>query len=96
MRGDSALISVTGPINLVDRTYNQTVQITPSVSSTLPLAGAVAGGPIGLGVGTAIFLVDKLASNLFDREIVDIITYRYQLTGPWDSPNMKLQTAEQP
>lgn len=96
MRGDSALISVTGPINLMDRTYNQTVQITPSVSSTLPLAGAVAGGPIGLGVGTAIFLVDKLASNLFDREIVDIITYRYQLTGPWDSPNMKLQTAEQP
>ena len=96
MRGDSALVTVTGPINLVERTYNQTVQITPNVASTLPLAGAVAGGPIGLGVGTAIFIVDKLASNLFDKELVDIITYRYQLTGPWDAPEMKLQTAEQP
>lgn len=96
MRGDSALIGVSGPINLLDRTYNQTVQVTPSVSSTLPLAGAVAGGPIGLGVGTAIFLADKLVSNLFDREIVNIITYRYQLTGPWDAPEMKLRTAEQP
>lgn len=96
MRGDSALISVTGPINLLERTYNQTVQVTPSVASSLPLAGAVAGGPIGLGVGTAIFLVDKIASNLFDKELVDIITYRYQLTGPWDAPEMKLRTAEQP
>lgn len=96
MRGDSALVTVTGPINLVERTYNQTVHITPNVASTLPLAGAVAGGPIGLGVGTAIFIVDKLASNLFDKELVDIITYRYQLTGPWDAPEMKLQTAEQP
>ena len=96
MRGDSALVTVTGPINLVERTYNQTVQITPNVASTLPLAGAVAGGPIGLGVGTAIFIADKLASNLFDKELVDIITYRYQLTGPWDAPEMKLQTAEQP
>ncbi len=96
MRGDSALVSVTGPINIIDRTYDQTVQITPSVASTLPLAGAVAGGPIGLGVGTALFIVDKLASNLFGKEIVDIITYRYRLTGPWDAPEMKLRTADEP
>lgn len=96
MRGDSALVSVTGPINLIDRTYDQKVEITPEVSSTLPLAGAVAGGPIGLGVGTAIFLVDKLASNLFGKEIVDFITYRYKLIGPWHAPEMTLITAEQP
>lgn len=96
MRGNSALVSVTGPINIIDRTYDQTVQITPNVASSLPLAGAVAGGPIGLGVGTAIFIVDKLASNLFGKEIVDIITYRYRLTGPWDAPEMKLKTADEP
>lgn len=96
MRGNSALVAVTGPIDLVNRTYDQTVQITPNVASSLPLAGAVAGGPIGLGVGTAIFLADKLASRLFDRELVDIITYRYRLTGPWDAPEMKLRTADEP
>ncbi|HET8808331.1 MAG TPA: YhdP family protein [Methylophaga sp.] len=96
MRGDSASVSVTGPINLIERTYNQTVEITPKVASTLPIAGAVAGGPVGLGVGTAIFLVDKLASNLFGKELVDFITYRYKLTGPWHSPEMTLITTEQP
>ncbi|MDX1573949.1 MAG: AsmA-like C-terminal region-containing protein, partial [Methylophaga sp.] len=96
MRGDSALVTVNGPINLIEKTYDQTVNVTPKVASTLPLAGAVAGGPIGLGVGTAIFLADKLASNLFGKEIVDFITYRYKLTGPWNAPEMTLKTAEQP
>lgn len=96
MRGDSALVTVVGPVDLVERSYNQTVQITPRVASTLPLAGAVAGGPVGLGVGTAIFLVDKIADSLFDREIIDIINYRYQLTGPWDEPEMKLRKADEP
>jgi uncharacterized protein YhdP len=96
LRGDTAVINVTGPVNLVDRSYNQIVQITPKVSSTLPLAGAVAGGPVGLGVGTAIFIADKIAGRLFDRELVDIISYRYNLTGPWDAPEMQLFDAESP
>jgi uncharacterized protein (TIGR02099 family) len=90
MLGDSATIKVMGPIDLINKTYNQTVKITPNVSSTLPLAGAVAGGPVGLGVGTAILLFDKLAGNIFDRDIVNLISYNYQLTGPWDNPNLKI------
>lgn len=90
LRGDSALIEVSGPINLVEESYNQVVKVTPSVSSTLPLAGAVAGGPIGLGVGTAIFLADRIAGKLFNREIVNLISYRYRLTGPWRAPEMTL------
>lgn len=92
MRGDSALIEVAGPVNLVDKTYDQIVKVTPEVSSTLPIAGAVAGGPVGLGVGTAILLVDKIAGTLFDREIVNLISYQYALTGPWDSPKLNVMT----
>jgi uncharacterized protein YhdP len=92
MRGDSALIEVAGPIHLVDKTYDQIVKVTPEVSSTLPIAGAVAGGPVGLGVGTAILLVDKIAGTLFDREIVNLISYQYALTGPWDSPRLNVMT----
>ena len=96
MRADSALIEVSGPINLVEESYNQVVKVTPSVSSTLPLAGAVAGGPVGLGVGTAIFLADRIAGRLFNREIVNLISYRYRLTGPWRAPEMTLtRTSEQ-
>ncbi len=89
----SAVINIQGPVNLVERTYDQTVKITPSVSSTLPLAGAVAGGPVGLGVGTAIMLADRLVGRVFDRDIVDFISYRYRLTGPWNDPEMDLITS---
>lgn len=95
MRADSALVEVSGPINLVEESYNQIVKVTPSVSATLPLAGAVAGGPVGLGVGTAIFLADRIAGKLFNREIVDLISYRYRLTGPWSTPDMTLSRASE-
>lgn len=93
MQGDSALIEVAGPIDLVNKSYDQIVTVTPKVSSTLPLAGAVAGGPVGLGVGTAILLFDKLAGDIFDREIVNLISYRYQLTGPWENPGLNVVTS---
>jgi uncharacterized protein YhdP len=50
----------------------------------------VAGGPVGLGVGTAILLFDKIAGQVFDREIVDLISYSYQLTGPWTNPRLNV------
>jgi uncharacterized protein YhdP len=94
MQGDAALIEVKGPINLIERSYDQTVKVTPKVSSTLPLAGAVAGGPVGLGVGTAILLVDKLAGDIFDRELVNLISYSYKLSGPWENPRLKVLTPD--
>jgi uncharacterized protein YhdP len=90
MKGDSATIDVVGTADLVEKTYDQVIKITPNVSSTLPVAGAVAGGPIGLGVGTAILIFDKLAGTLFDKEIVNLISYSYKLTGSWDDPQLNI------
>ena len=91
LKGSSATIKMVGPIDLINHRYDQTVTITPNVSSTLPLAGAVAGGPVGLGVGTAILLVDKLAGALFDKNIVNLVSYTYYLTGPWDVPELTIE-----
>ena len=91
LKSEAAEIEIKGPIDIINQRYDQTVKITPNVSSTLPLAGAVAGGPIGLGVGTAILLADKLAGKLFDKDIVNLVSYNYTLTGPWQNPD--LQTA---
>ncbi len=88
MKAESALIEMTGPIDVANKSYNQQVKVTPNVSSTLPLAGAMAGGPVGLGVGAAILLFDKLADNLFDKNIVNLISYKYDLTGPWNDPQL--------
>ncbi|MAX53301.1 MULTISPECIES: YhdP family protein [unclassified Methylophaga] len=90
MQGDSAVIEMKGPIDLVNQTYNQVVKITPKVSSTLPIAGAVAGGPVGLGVGTAILLFDKIAGSVLDRDVINLISYSYQLTGPWNDPKLNV------
>jgi uncharacterized protein YhdP len=48
-----------------------------------------------LGVGTAILLVDKLAGKLFDKELVNVISYQYQLSGPWQDPQLKIKSAVQ-
>ncbi|OUR74422.1 TIGR02099 family protein [Methylophaga sp. 41_12_T18] len=88
MKGQPATIKVTGDVNLVNKTYDQKIKIIPNVSSTLPVAGAVAGGPIGLGVGTAILIFDKLAGELFDKQIVNLISYSYRLSGPWHEPEL--------
>ena len=86
LKSASANIEIMGETDLINKQYNQQVKITPNVSSALPLAGAVAGGPIGLGLGTAILLVDKLSGKLFDKNIINVISYKYDLTGPWDEP----------
>lgn len=95
LKGPSAKVEITGAANLVLQEYDQQVKITPNVSSTLPLAGAVAGGPVGLGVGAALLVVDKLSGTLFGKNIVNLISYSYTLTGPWDNPEFNvLQTAQ--
>jgi len=96
LKGSSATINMKGPVDLMHQKYDQTVKITPNVSSTLPLAGAVAGGPIGLGVGAAILLVDKLAGALFDKNIVNLVSYTYYLTGPWDYPELTVNKPSAP
>ena len=90
LEGGSADILIEGAVDLVNQQYNQKVKVRPNVSSTLPLAGAVAAGPVGLGVGTAILLADKLAGRLFDKDIVNLISYDYLLTGSWQEPDLKM------
>ena len=90
LKGPAANIEMKGDVDLLNQQYDQQVKVTPNVSSSLPVAGAVAGGPIGLGVGTAILLVDKLADRLFDKNIVNLISYNYTLTGPWDDPQLNV------
>jgi len=95
LKGPSAEIEISGEVDLVKELYDQEVKITPNVSSTLPVAGAVAGGPIGLGVGTAILLADKLVGSLFGKNIVNLISYKYNLAGAWDSPEFTVAQPKQ-
>ncbi len=91
MRGPTADVEIMGRIGLVAKDYDQQITVTPNLSSSLPLAGAAAGGAIGLGVGTAVLLADKAVNKLFGGNIINLISYQYQLTGTWDKPEFSEQ-----
>ena len=77
--GTSATIEISGRTGLAARDYDQLIKVTPQVSSSLPLAGALAGGP---AVGAAVFLAERLVGKNFNR----MAQVRYKVTGSWDKP----------
>jgi len=83
----AANIRMTGTTDLVARTYNQRLVVEPASSFALPLIGAIAGGPIGAGAGFAL-------QSLFSGPIGEISKLEYQITGPWQDPNLTAYSAE--
>lgn len=75
----AAKIAIQGHTDLIAHQYDQWVTVTPHVSNTIPVAGALVGG---LGVGAAVLVVQKLLQS----EIEQAINYQYQLTGAWEKP----------
>ncbi len=84
LESPSALIEITGRTGLVSQDFDQLVTVTPSISTTIPIAGALAGGP---AVGAALLLAQKLIGKQVDK----VSTTRYTITGPWDKPNIVKQ-----
>lgn len=90
VQAPSAQIAITGRTGFAARDYDQRVTITPLVSSNLPIAGVLAGGP---AVGAALFVAEKLFGERMNR----LARYQYQVTGPWDAPQLeRLQLNPEP
>ena len=79
IEGSSAIIKISGRTGLVSHDYDQLIEVTPQVSSGLPLAGAIAGGP---AVGAAVYLAEKLVGDNFNR----MAQVNYKVTGSWENP----------
>lgn len=75
----SGKINVSGRTGLKTRDFDQLVTITPSLQSTLTIAGAIAGGPAGAAVA-------YLAQKLIGSEVDKIARVRYTITGDWVDP----------
>jgi uncharacterized protein (TIGR02099 family) len=84
IKGPAANIEIAGRIGLVDQDFDQLVTVTPEVSASLPIAGAVAGGP---AVGAAVYLAQKVLGKRVDR-VTNIL---YTVKGPWDNPTITRQ-----
>jgi uncharacterized protein (TIGR02099 family) len=83
IEGPSANIVITGRTGLRNRDYDQQMVVVPHVGNSLPVVGAVVGGPIGAAAGFAV-------QGLLGKGLNKAASARYRITGSWDDPKMTL------
>ena len=81
--GPAANISISGRTGLRSHDYDQQVRVVPHIGNSLPLVGAVVGGPIGAAAGFAM-------QGLLGHGLNQAAAARYKVTGSWDKPVMTL------
>jgi uncharacterized protein (TIGR02099 family) len=88
LRGPAAEIGIAGRTGFGSRDYDQTAVVTGNLGASIPVAGAVVGGP---AVGAALLLF----SQVFKEPLKGITRGYYRITGPWDNPVVERIEAEQ-
>jgi uncharacterized protein (TIGR02099 family) len=79
----AAEISITGRTDLRAKKFDQQLVVVPHAGNSLPIVGAVVGGPIGAAAGFAV-------QGLLGRGLNRAVGARYKITGKWDKPVMTL------
>ncbi|BBD80801.1 YhdP family protein [Aerosticca soli] len=83
IKGPAADITIKGRAGLRARDYDQDVRVVPHVGSSLPVVGAVMGGPVGAAAGLAV-------QGILGHGLNKAAAARYRVTGSWDKPVMTL------
>ncbi len=89
IQGPAARVIMSGEVDLAQETQKLRVRISPHVSDTFSLAGALIGGPIA---GVAAFIAQKVLKDPLD----EMASYEYGVTGPWSEPTVKRLDASAP
>ena len=79
LKSTAAEISIVGSTDLVAQTFDYEFAVRPGVSKTLPVIGAIAGGPVGAAAGLAL-------QALLRDALGDAAEARYTIRGPWEDP----------
>jgi uncharacterized protein (TIGR02099 family) len=79
IRGPAAEITITGRAGLKAHDYDQEVLVVPHLGSSLPIVGAIAGGPVGAAAGLAV-------QGILGHGLNQAARKRYHVTGSWEKP----------
>ncbi|MHA6202823.1 YhdP family protein [Dyella soli] len=79
IRSPAAEIAISGRTGVRAKDYDLQVLATPHAGNSLPLVGAVVGGPIGVAAGF-------VAQGLLGKGINHAASARYKVSGSWDKP----------
>jgi len=84
LKGPAAEIGLIGRVGLKNRDYDQTAVVTGNLGSSLsiPVAGALVGGPIGVA---AVLLFQQV----FKQPLKGLARGYYRITGSWDNPTVE-------
>jgi uncharacterized protein (TIGR02099 family) len=82
VRGPAANIVMRGEVDLAQETQNLRVRITPQLTESVAIAGALVGGPIA---GVAAYLAQKALKDPFGQ----LASFEYDVTGKWSEPTVK-------
>ncbi|MCJ8169976.1 YhdP family protein [Atopomonas sediminilitoris] len=82
VNGTSALLDLYGQIDLPREHVDMQMQVTLPVSNNLALAALMAGAP---QIGGVLYIADKLLGDRLSK----IASVNYQITGPWQEPEVK-------
>lgn len=88
LNGPAVFVRSEGDVDLANRTYNQKVIVVPKLLSGMPVLGGLAGGP-------ALGVLLLFAQQLMESNVEDMDGIRYEITGPWDNPDVKDVTPKQ-
>ena len=72
-------INIVGSADLVEQTFDYEFVVRPGVSKTLPVIGAIAGGPVGAAAGLALQAILRDALG-------EAAEARYTIGGTWEDP----------
>lgn len=81
VRGAAATVRIEGRSGLAARDHDQRIVVTPRLGGTLPVAGAILGGPVA---GAAVFILDRVLG--VGRSIDEASRVEYRVTGSWREP----------
>ena len=89
IKSPAADIVITGRTGLRTRDYDQQMVVSPHTGATLPIVGAIAGGPVGAAAGLVL-------QGVLGKPLGKAIGSRYQVSGSWDKPQITLIAKENP
>ncbi|MEX0449349.1 YhdP family protein [Spiribacter sp. 221] len=81
--GPSLNLTLRGRTDLVRQRYDQTVTVTPRLSSALTFLGGLAGGP-----AAAVMLF--LTRGMIEPGVERLTEFTYRIQGPWADPQFRM------
>lgn len=81
IKAPAAQIAMQGRTGFRARDFDATIHVTPHVGGTLPVVGAVLGGPVGAAAGLVV-------QGLIGKGINKAAGSTYRVTGGWDKPKI--------